>query len=123
MRRALIGATVLLVAGTTTACGGAPGDASTDDFCQAIQDLPGGDEPSQEEIDDYLDELEGTGTPEGISEDARKGFETWVDVIGDIDVDDSPEEIQEMLDDEAEGDREKEVDALFTYVARTCAGS
>lgn len=119
MRRVLIGATMTVAVGLTAACG-APDDASTEDFCRVIQDLPAGDKPSQDEIDDYVDELEDTGTPEGISKDARKGFETWSEVVADIDIGDSAEEIQKKINDELEGDRELQVQALFEYVAKNC---
>jgi hypothetical protein len=121
MRRVLIGATLLVVAGMTSACGGSPEDASTEDFCAAIQDIPSGDKPTQDEVDDYIDKLEDTGTPEGISENARSGFETWTEVIGDIDVDDSEEEIQKQIEEAVDQDKEKEVDELFEYVSRECA--
>lgn len=123
MRRALIGATMLVVAGTTSGCGDSPEDASTKDFCSAIQDIPTGDKPSQGDIDDYVDQLQETGTPEGISKAARNGFETWTDVIGDIDVDDSREQIQEQIDEEVDKGRKKDVDALFEYVGTECATS
>jgi hypothetical protein len=119
MRRVLIGVTMVVVAGMTSACG-SPEDATTEDFCEAIRDIPSG-EPSQDEVDDYVGKLEDTGTPEGISEDARNGFETWTDVVGDIDVEDSDsEEIQEQIDKTADEDQQQELDALFEYVGREC---
>ena len=73
MRRVLVGATMLLVAGMTAACG-APDDASKEDFCDAIEGLnKAGDDFDKNK--DAFEELGDTGTPEGISDDGREGFE------------------------------------------------
>ena len=40
MRRLLAAAGLVLVAGTMTACGGAPDDASKADFCKAVEAAP-----------------------------------------------------------------------------------
>lgn len=121
MRRLLAGASLVLVAGMTAACGGPPEDASKDDFCKAMQDQPKSEKPSQDEVDDYIEKLEDTGTPEGIPDDARQGFETWVDVIGDIDVDDDEADIEKQIEDDVDKDDEKNVEALFEYVTKTCS--
>lgn len=121
MRRFLAGASLLLVAGMTAACGGAPDDASEKDFCETMEGAPTEDKPSQDDLDDWVDELEDTGTPEDIPDDARKGFETFVDVVGDLDMDDSEKEIEEELDDEVKGDDEDDVNAFLEYYAKTCS--
>lgn len=118
MRRTLIGATMVLVAGTTAACGGGiPEDAPRADFCKAIIDLPS-DKPNQDDIDGYAEKLEETGTPKGLSEKGRKGFEKWVEFVGDVDADDSDKELQKKFQDEIEKDGDFE--ALFDYVGKEC---
>lgn len=97
-----------------------PEDASKDDFCKAMAASPSEDKPSQDDVDEWIDKLEETGTPDDIPDDARKGFETFVDVIGDLDMDDSEKEIEEELEDEIDGDDEDDVTAFFEYQAKKC---
>lgn len=122
MRRLLTSTTIVLAAGLTlTACGGPPEDASKDEFCSAIDFTKVSDDPDQDEIDDFVDELEDTGTPKGIPDDAREGFEKFVDVIGDVDVDDDEDDITQQLEDDVDGDDEDNINALFEYVGKTCS--
>jgi hypothetical protein len=122
MRRLLTSATIVLAAGLTlTACGGPPEDASKDDFCKAIDFSKVSDDPDQDEVDEFIEKLEDTGTPKGIPDDAREGFEKFVDVISDIDVDDDEDDITKQIEDDVDGDDEDNINALFAYVAKTCA--
>lgn len=121
MRRLLAGAGLVLVAAMTTSCGSAPDDASEKDFCKAMSSVPAADKPSQDDIDDWAEELEETGTPESISDDERDGFEIFVDLLGDIDADDSDEEIDEQIEDATDKDDEKKVEKFFAYAGETCA--
>ena len=83
MRRVLVGATMLLVAGMTAACG-APDDASKKDFCDAIEGLnKAGDDFDKNK--DAFEELGDTGTPDGISDDGREGFEILIDLADEAD--------------------------------------
>ena len=115
MRRLLVAVTMLLVAGTTAACG-APDDASKKDFCDAIQGLDkAGDDFDKNK--DAFEELGNTGTPEGISDDGREGFEILVDLA---DKADSNKDAEKAADD-LSSDEEKKVEAFGKYVGETCA--
>lgn len=90
------------------ACGGgpegadAPANAAVEDFCNAIGDL---DVADPEELVDSIAEV---GTPEGIPEDARAGFEVMID--------------EATADEISDADQDK-VTAFVMYVAETCPGS
>lgn len=115
----------LALAGSTTlvACGGgAPTDASEDEFCDVvgIDSLAEyGDEESGEfDAEDYGNALEEVGTPEGIGDDARKGFEIKVDALKDAGNGITEEDLDDI--DEPDGDDEDKVEAFSTYVDETC---
>jgi len=115
MRRLLVAVTMLLVAGTTAACG-APDDASKEDFCDAIHGLDkAGDD--FDENKDAFEELASTGTPEGISDDGREGFEILVDLADEAE---STKDAKKAADD-LSSDEEKKVEAFGKYVGETCA--
>ncbi|HEY1133794.1 MAG TPA: hypothetical protein VGE77_04400 [Nocardioides sp.] len=122
MKRVLSAAALVLAGATLTACGGAPTDASESDFCDAFesaftdvgeQAMKEGDE--EVDFGDAIDELEETGTPEGISDDAREGFENLVDALKDADGK-TVDELNEEDSDDLDGD-----EAFSTYYAETCA--
>ena len=121
MRRLLSAAGLVLIAGTMTACGGPPDDASKADFCKAVESAPSDEKPSQDEVDDWVDELKDTGTPEGISDDARNGFEVFVDALDDADVDDLGDDA-DFEDVVGDSDDRKDVEKFFAYYGETCAG-
>ena len=115
MRRVLVGATMLLVAGMTAACG-APDDASKNDFCDAIEGLnKAGDDFDKNK--DAFEELGDTGTPDSISDDGREGFEILVDLADEAD---STKDAKKAADD-LSSDDEKKVEAFGKYVGETCA--
>lgn len=105
-RPAAFGAAALLAL-TLTACGGgggadAPADASEEEFCDAFnavfEPLGDGEEPTEEEFEEFQDrvaELGEVGTPEGISDEQREGFEVFIDAMADADYD----EIKDLEDD------------------------
>jgi len=123
---AAVGAAVLL-AFSLSACGGAPTDASEEDFCEAYNGIAEVGEIDEDDFDaqadaanDYAEELEEVGTPENIPDDARKGFEVWVEVFGDLDADDlEDEDAQKAIEDKYEDD-EDDVEAFSAYAAETC---
>ena len=137
-RLTLTGA-VLLVGVATSACGGgggAPSDASKDSFCEAANslmsdlvpadattpDLPSGREMAQA-VKDWGARMEEVGTPEGISEDARKGFESVVDQAEEIDAEDFSMENLEDLEKggaDASAEEEKQAEAFGNYLTDTC---
>ena len=115
MRRVLVGATMLLVAGMTAACG-SPDDASKGDFCDSIEGLnKAGDDFDKNK--DAFEELADTGTPDGISDDAREGFEILIDLADEADSNKDAEKAAEDLG----SDEEKKVEAFGEYVGKTCA--
>lgn len=125
LKPALVAATLILVGGTTAACGGgAPDDASQADFCDAYVGgtadiLKAGDDDKKtaEAVNEWGDKLEDTGTPEDIGDDARKGFEAVVDEAQDVEEDDVKDfESQDTFD----GDEKDQVEALGTYVSDNC---
>lgn len=89
---------VLLLA--LAGCGGddadaAPDDASRSDFCEAFLDEPDGfdsDDPDEavDAAHDYADTLREVGTPD-VSDDAREGFEVYVDFLAGLEAGDADE--------------------------------
>lgn len=105
---AAVGAAALLAL-SLTACGGggsdsAPDNASKDDFCGAVGDafkplfsLEGDPTEDQfKEFQDKVDKLKDVGTPDGISDDQRKGFEIFVDAVHDADYSDFKSDSQNI---------------------------
>jgi hypothetical protein len=113
MRR-LLGVTVLVVAGVTAACG-APSDASTGDFCEAV-DKVSHNATDYDEMRDAAAELNDVGTPDGISDDARDGFEISMDAFDDSEDEKDLEQAQEDLS----SDEKKKVEAFNSYIDKTC---
>ncbi|KAA1427911.1 hypothetical protein [Nocardioides antri] len=111
---AAVGAATLL-AFSLTACGGAPTDASEDDFCEVATQEP----DDVDAIHDWADEAEEVGTPEDIPDDARAGFEAIVELAKDIEEEDLEDE--NFLDDLSEEEQD-EFEAYATYVGETCGG-
>jgi hypothetical protein len=114
MRRLLVGATVILVAGLTAGCG-SPDDASKKDFCDAVKGISNaGDDFDKNK--DAFQELADTGTPEGISDDGREGFEILTDLADEADSNKDAEKAAEDLSK----DDEKKVEAFGSYVEKNC---
>lgn len=114
MKHALLAASLVLVAGTAVGCGGAPTDASTKDFCEQVNKAQ-----KAESADDYKDwgkDMEDVGTPEGISDDARDGFEVIVDAAKDAE-----EEDGKLKEPDSSDEDDKKVEAFGKYVAEECA--
>jgi hypothetical protein len=135
MKHVLMAATLVLVAGTTVGCGGgdkdgggAPAAASEKEFCDTFtafsEDMAGSstdDTKAQiKTAKEGVDKLAEVGTPEGISDDARDGFEIFVDTIKGIDDDASEKDLQNIDSDLSEADNKK-VTAFTTYYSETCA--
>jgi hypothetical protein len=130
---------VLLVGTVTSACGGgagAPSDASKDDFCEAANslmsdlmpdDLTTAELPSDQDmaqaVEDWGSRMAEVGTPEDISDDARKGFESVVDQAEDIDAADFSMDSLEDLEAggaDASAEEKKQAEAFGTYLTDTC---
>ena len=120
MRRApqLVG--LALAAAFLPGCG-PPTDASVNDFCDVMDDFPRSF--NQEEMDDYLEELRDTGTPDDISDDAREGFELNIELLEEVDFDaddqDIADDVQERRDD-LSSDEQEALAAFDEYQAETC---
>ena len=138
--RLAVSATVLLVGAAVSACGGgggsgAPDDASEKDFCQTqtslledlMPDMSDPQLPSDEDmakaVKDWGKKIEEVGTPEDISDDARKGFERVVEMANDIDpADFSIEKLEELEagGEKASAEARKQADAFEKYLTKTC---
>ena len=66
---------------------------------------------------DAFADLGDTGTPEGISADAREGFEILVDLADEADSNEDAEKSAKDLS----SDEKKKVDAFGKYAGKTCA--
>ena len=136
--RLALTSTVLLVGAATSACGGggAPADASEKDFCDTQsslfndllpEDMANPELPSNEEmaqaVKDWGQELEEIGTPEGISDDARAGFEQLVEQAGEIDAADfTIDQLEELEKGGADASEaaQREAEAFADYLTETC---
>ena len=136
--RLALTSTVLLVGAATSACGGGgpPADASEKDFCDTQsslfndllpEDMANPELPSNEEmaqaVKDWGQELEEIGTPEGISDDARAGFEQLVEQAGEIDAADfTIDQLEELEQGGADASEaaQREAEAFADYLTETC---
>jgi hypothetical protein len=132
MKKALSLASLLLVAGTTVGCGGdggggAPDNASQEDFCDAymsvFDDLDLESPPSDEEavrmMKDWGERMSDTGTPEDMSDDARQGFELMVDTLDEVEEDVSAADLEKLGEDWS-AEQEKQGEAFQAYVGENC---
>lgn len=129
-------AAALLLSGDDDGGGGdvdnASDSASVEDFCDGLNafdeeiDVDGDPQDQVDKAHELADELAEIGTPEGIPDDAREGFELYVEAIGEIDADDvedfeniqGEDQLAEVLGlDEDELDQ---VEAFFGYVGEQC---
>ena len=122
MKQALRAASLLLIAGMTTACGGddgagAPEDASVDEFCKPFTDAQADDDAK---VADVADELNQVGTPEDIPDDARKGFEFLIDNAEDLDKTGDDLDDEEAFKDKYGDDASAQIEAFIDYLAKTC---
>lgn len=129
---------ILVVGAVTSACGGsgggAPADASKDDFCKAQSSLftdldidftdPEAALPSEKEMADamhsWADKIEKVGTPESIPDDAREGFEETVKAAQGITEADLKSPDLDALESDMSAEAQKKVEAFTTYVSDTC---
>ncbi len=136
LKRVLVAvAAPLLLAGTLTACGGPPTDASKKDFCKvhdAEPDLSELDETSsnkdiakvfKEELDKITDDAEEVGTPEDMPDDAREGFEITLEKAQDLsakDLEKAIEDEKDPFEDDLSKDDKKKVDAYDKWSNDYC---
>lgn len=121
MKHVSLAAGLILMGGALAGCGsdGAPTDASEGDFCDSyIAALKmGGEEATGSDVKEWAEGMEETGTPKGISEEEREGFELLVKWAKDVDEDAKATDVEDP--DMSESD-EKKVDAFGEYVGTTC---
>lgn len=107
--------------------GAAPADASEQDFCDAYAGLferMGSLDPSDTDsgikaMQDWATEMEGVGTPKGIPDDARQGFEVLLQTVQDVDPNASEEELNKLGDELSKGDQDSG-EAFIEYATTTC---
>jgi hypothetical protein len=126
----------LLVAGALTAgCGGDGGDGEQDDaervttaeFCEAYNSFydsfDTGEAPSDSEsvrlIQDWADEMESTGTPEDIPDEARDGFEVVLETIDNIPGDATEDDVAKLSEDITEAEQDAS-QAFGEWATETC---
>jgi soluble cytochrome b562 len=137
MKHALFLASLVLIAGSAVGCGGddknsgggtsAPDNASTSDFCTAFGHLftgisNAGDTPDSDAIQAFktaAKELGDVGTPDGIADDARHGFELFVNALEDLDTDATAADL-ENLGKNFSKDDEADMTAFIQYAIQTC---
>lgn len=124
-RRVRIGSTAALAALSLAACGGgAPDDASTEEFCATWTDSRGN---TLDEVRETAERLEGVGTPEDADGAARDGFEVFVEALGELDQDEL-EALDQVAADDASlaelygisEDEAADVVAFFDYANGAC---
>ncbi|MDQ6524720.1 hypothetical protein RB608_13960 [Nocardioides sp. LHD-245] len=114
-----------LLAITLTGCGGSPGDASTEDFCAVWAGDSGNSVDAARDRAAALDEV---GTPDDIGDDARSGFEVFVEQLGDVD-EDQLRELDQVAADATglaevygiDEDAAADILAFFTFANQACA--
>jgi hypothetical protein len=126
-------ATAALLLGTVTACGGgggsdAPDNASKDDFCQAFNGLfekvmaqaTSGDPSTMiKALKDWAADIEKVGTPSDMPDDARHGFELFVDEAKKIEDDATLEDLQNLGEDLSSEDQ-ADGEAFSTWTTENC---
>lgn len=132
---AAAGAAVLLALSLSACGGGAPTDASKEDFCDVTQNQEDGEKAfeaiSEEDWDkaadlikEQADKVEEVGTPDDISDDAREGFEIQLDAAKSLDGDDIEKAVKDEEDpfesDLSDDDKDK-VEAYSEYESETCS--
>jgi hypothetical protein len=137
MKHALFLASLVLIAGSAVGCGGddknsgggtsAPDNASTEDFCNAFGDLftgisNAGSTPDSDAIQAFKDaagKLSDVGTPDGISDAARHGFELFVNALEDLDNDATAADLEKLGNDFSKDD-EADMTSFIEYAIQTC---
>ena len=144
MKHALLAASLVLIGGGAVACGdgggeggsetgGAPTAASKTEFCDAFNSLftdvgqlagADGEAPAEEELLEqfkkWADTMEDVGTPEGIPDDARAGFEVAMQQVEDLQPEDLEGEGLAALEDKLSEDEKAQGQAFTTYTNETC---
>lgn len=126
--RTALGALVLV--GALVGCsdgGDPPTDASKAEFCETFNSLvddvleAGVDDPAAavEAVKEWAGDIEEVGTPEEMPDDARRGFELFVEHAADLDEDMGIEDLQNLGGDLSEDDQ-ADGEAFTTWTQDNC---
>lgn len=136
-RKAMLAvASTALVLGAVAGCGGdgssssAPDDASKDDFCEAfsglfegiLADVGAGDVSESDSvaaIKDWAADMREVGTPSEMPDQAREGFEVFVEAAEDLDENASLGDLESLGGDLSAADQEAG-DAFGTWAIENC---
>jgi hypothetical protein len=142
MRTALTLAGLVLVMGGLVGCGsddssdgeadssGMPTDASKDDFCANFQGLaenlakqdPAKDPAAVKALQDAVKQMQETGTPEGIPDDARNGLQVTLDAISGLPEDATVDDLSSLEDELSKAEKD-DADAFDSYLADECGSA
>ena len=123
LRRLAAGGVLVLVGGLTacsddgggpTDAADAPSDASMEDFCEAFNGLvdevlaKAGTDPSAmvRAVKEWAADIGEVGTPADMPDDARRGFELFVEHAADLDEDAGLEDLQNLGSDLSDEDQD-----------------
>lgn len=137
MRAALNVLAGLALATSLTACGGsdggsgasAPDDASASDFCDGFNGLfekvlaqaASGDSSAMiTALKGWAGDMEDIGTPSDMPDDARRGFELFIDQAKDLDEDATLDDLQNLGDDLSDDDQ-ADGEAFSSWTTENCA--
>jgi hypothetical protein len=135
-RAGLVVASTALVLGGLSACGSdddgggssAPDNASKDDFCQAFNGLyskvmAGADSTDAKStiaaLKEWAGDMKKVGTPDEMPDDARKGFEVFVEQASQIDDDASLADLNDLGKDLPQEDQDAG-DAFGDWATKNC---
>lgn len=93
-----------------------PSDASEEKFCTVFNSLSEAD--TGEDFQRFATRLREVGTPAGISNDGRAGFEVVIRVASSLDSDASLEELE---DPDVSGSEAQHAQEFLEYGSETCA--
>jgi hypothetical protein len=110
----------------------APKSASVEEFCDGLDEFDEVDDDAspEEQVDqahEIADRLAEIGTPEDIPDDAREGFEIYLEAISEVDAEDiealdeveSEEELADALGISSE--EQEKITAFLEYTFETCS--
>lgn len=131
----LLPAALVLAAGSLASCGDdssdssgsadSGGDTSTSasgadsDFCTVLGS--GGDIQDGADVAAFVKKLKATDAPDDIPDDAAKGYDVYVGVLGHVDPEASSKDLQNMKQEKLSKTEQAEVQSFLSYASSTCA--